>query len=69
MARRIKAKGMTLGEVGFAMKCEAAEINDDVVIVSKELWCEVAQILIDTDEKLNDVEMVLRNLRKVKERK
>lgn len=51
-----KKKTMTLGEIGFAMKYEASKSEGDVIIVSKALWLEIAQLLMDTDDKLKAIE-------------
>lgn len=55
-----KQETMTLGEIGFAMKCEARKNNDEVMYVSKVLWLEIAELLMETDRNLKEIENSLK---------
>ena len=57
--KKNKRNTMTLGEIGFAMKLEARRTKDDVMYVSKELWLEIAELLIETDKNLTEIERFL----------
>lgn len=54
MTRARNPKDMTIGEIGFSMKCEALNAKDDVIIVSKELWLSIAEKCMDTAECINE---------------
>ena len=64
MAKKKKKKTMTLGEIGFAMKYEASKVEGDEMFVSKKLWLEIAQLLMDTGSKLGEIEKELDELMK-----
>lgn len=49
---RRKKKVLTFGDMGFSMKVEASNTEGDVIIVSKNLWIEIAEMLIEADEKI-----------------
>lgn len=54
--KRKNKKYMTLGEIGFAMKHEAAKTEGDVMLVEKKLWLEIAELLMQTDRNLKALE-------------
>ena len=56
MGKRKKKKTVTLGEIGFAMKHEASKTEGDVLLVSKDLWLEIAEVLMETDRNLKTIE-------------
>jgi hypothetical protein len=56
----MKKKNLTLGEVGFAMKAEAHRTHGNTMVVSKELWIEIAELLMKTDGYLKQIEKTLR---------
>lgn len=58
--RKKKKKTMTLGEIGFAMKHEASKTKGDVMLVSKALWLEIAELLMETDRNLLAIEKELK---------
>lgn len=39
-----------LSELGFAMKVEANRVEGDVMKVSKELWLQIADRLMETED-------------------
>lgn len=49
MSKRKIKNTMSFGEVGFAMKYEASIRAGDTMLVSKDLWLEIAELLIETD--------------------
>lgn len=51
-----KEKAVTIGDIGFAMKYEASVREGDTVTVSKELWHQIADILLDADRCLRNIE-------------
>ena len=62
MGKRKRKKTMTLGEIGFAMKHEALKKTGDTMLVSKDLWLEIAELLIETDRNLKAIEKELDDL-------
>lgn len=58
--RKKKKKTMTLSEIGFAMKHEASKTKGDVMFVSKALWLDIAEILMETDRNLLAIEKELK---------
>ena len=68
MARkRRKKKTMTLGEIGFAMKREASKVEGNVMVIGKELWLEIAQLLMDTSSNLGQIYKELEEMNKSNE--
>lgn len=57
-------KFLTLGEVGFAMKCEARKVEGNTMVVDKALWLEIAELLMQTDRNLKECEALLDSLGK-----
>ena len=43
-------KNATLGELGFAMKVEAYRVKGEEMLVSKELWLEIADRIMKAGE-------------------
>ena len=62
MGKRKRKKTMTLYEIGFAMKYEASKKTGDTMLVSKDLWLEIAELLIETDRNLKAIEKELDEL-------
>lgn len=60
--RKKKKEYMTLGEIGFAMKVEASRTEGDVMLVEKKLWLEIAELLMQTDKNLKEIEKELNAL-------
>lgn len=50
---------MTLNDVGQAMKREARNTRGRKMLVDKELWIEIAELLIRTDRDLAKIEEFL----------
>lgn len=50
---------MTLNDVGQAMKREARNTRGRKMLVDKELWIEIAELLIRTDRDLAKIEELL----------
>lgn len=57
---KTKKKTMTIGEVGFAMKFEASLTTGENLIVSKTLWLQIAELLMQTDRNLKEIEKTLK---------
>jgi len=41
----------SLSELGFAMKVEANRVEGDIMKVSKELWLQIAERLMEAEDK------------------
>lgn len=54
-----KGEELTLGKVGFAMKAETHRTPGETIIVSKKLWVEIADLLMQTDRNLKQIEHTL----------
>ena len=62
MGKRKLKNSMSLGEIGFAMKYEASKKTGDTLLVSKKLWLEIAELLIETGSDLKAIEKELEDL-------
>ena len=58
--KKKKQKKMTIGDVGFAMKMEAHRTPGDNILVSKQLWLEIADLLMFTHRNLKEIERTLK---------
>lgn len=47
---------MTISELGFAMKAEACQTPGETILVSKDLWVEIADLLVYIDRRLDEIE-------------
>lgn len=56
MAREV----LTLGMLGNAMLEQAKQTQGKFMSVKKELWIEIAKVLLGTDRILNDLERMLK---------
>lgn len=56
MKRDKTPKEMQLGDIGFAMKKEAAETKGSIVQVRKDIWLEIAEVLMSTDQRMRAIE-------------
>ena len=56
---------MTIGEIGNAMKSEAEKTKGDTLTVSKKLWNEISQVLIDLDAQLSMLEDAINDVESI----
>ena len=54
-----RKKKIRLGDVGYAMKLEAAKTKGDPMHVSKALWLEIAEVLLSADRNLKEAEKLI----------
>lgn len=59
MARKKRKKTIRLSDLGFAMKVEAQRTEGDVLHVSKALWLEIAEVLMETGRNLEEAEKLV----------
>ena len=50
---------VTLGELGNAMKAKANQTPGRTIVVSKKLWNEIAEVFMQTDRRLEQIERFL----------
>lgn len=48
---QLKINESSLSELGFAMKVEANRVEGDIMRVSKDLWLEIAERLMEQNNK------------------
>lgn len=48
---KLNIEKSSLSELGFTMKVEANRVDGDVMKVSKELWLQIADRLMETEDK------------------
>ena len=51
---------VTLGELGNAMKAKANQTPGRTIVVSKKLWNEIAEVLMQINRHLDDMERLLK---------
>ena len=51
---------VSLGELGRAMKAKAIGTPGSTVVVSKKLWNEIAEVLMQTDRHLEQMALLLK---------
>lgn len=53
-------EGLTLGRLGNAMLVEAEQTRGEFMRVEKNLWIELANVFLETDRILGDMERMLK---------
>lgn len=64
MKRDRTPQEMPLGDIGFAMKVEAGHHKGDVLHIRRDLWLEIADVLMDADIKIRTMERITKELLK-----
>ena len=55
-----EGEGLTLGRLGNAMLVEAEQTHGELMRVEKNLWIELANVFLETDRILGDMERMLK---------
>jgi hypothetical protein len=56
----MESEGLTLGRLGNAMLVEAEQNHGEFMRVEKKLWIELANVFLETDRILGDMERMLK---------
>lgn len=56
----MESEGLTLGRLGNAMLVEAEQNPGEFMRVEKKLWIELANVFLETDRILGDMERMLK---------